>query len=137
MAGSFSLDVSRWVDGTEARMDLVVRKICLDLFTRVILRSPVDTGRFRGNWQISIGDVPDGVLDLTDPSGSATISRTTAEAIGVRAGEEVFFVNNLPYGPALERGHSRQAPAGMVGVTLVEFQQVVEKAANEAQRERR
>jgi hypothetical protein len=128
MAG-FSLDVSNWIAKAGKRADLVLRKVALDLFTRVIMRSPVDTGRFRGNWQVAIGSVPDGVLDLDDKSGTATISAASATAAGVKAGEIIYLVNNLPYGPSLERGHSQQAPTGMVGITVAEFQAAVGSAA--------
>jgi hypothetical protein len=37
-------------------------------------------------------------------------------------------VNNLPYGIALEYGHSKQAPSGMIRVTLARFQQIVDEA---------
>ena len=115
---------TQWATKTERKMDLAVRKIALELFSRVILKSPVDTGRFRANWQVSIGSVPDGTLELTDASGTATISKATARTAGVKAGDVIFLVNNLPYAQRLEDGYSGQAPAGMVGLTVQEFQQI-------------
>lgn len=132
---SFSLDISKWVEKAQGRIDLVVRKISLDLFSRVILRSPVDTGRFRGNWSVAIGSVPDGVLELNDKSGSATVSKATAAVANVKAGDVIYLVNNLPYGPRLEYGWSKQAPAGMVRVTIQEFGGAVADAVNGAKSE--
>ncbi|MAM60861.1 HK97 gp10 family phage protein [uncultured Maritimibacter sp.] len=106
---------------------MLVQKVALEMFSKVIMRSPVDTGRFRGNWQVGIGNVPAGTLDLNDGSGTATVNRATAEAMGVKAGDTISLVNNLPYGPRLEDGWSGQAPAGMVGLTVQEFQAVVRK----------
>jgi hypothetical protein len=37
-------------------------------------------------------------------------------------------VNNLPYAVPLEYGHSKQAPGGMVRITLARFQQIVDEA---------
>ncbi|WP_256203847.1 MULTISPECIES: hypothetical protein [unclassified Pseudomonas] len=37
-------------------------------------------------------------------------------------------MNNLPYAIPLEYGHSTQAPAGMVRVTLANFQHIVDEA---------
>jgi hypothetical protein len=48
MAAQFTLQVSNWVKKADARLDGVVRKIALEMFSRVILRSPVQTGRFPG-----------------------------------------------------------------------------------------
>jgi hypothetical protein len=129
--GRFAIDVERWVEKAKGRVDIVARKIALDMFSRVILRSPVHTGRFRGNWQVKIGDIPDGVLELTDKDGSATISRAQAVILGLQAGDVIYLVNNLPYARPLENGWSKQAPAGMVGVTVEEFNAVVDRQARE------
>ena len=34
----------------------------------------------------------------------------------------IWIQNNAPYGPALEDGHSGQAPSGMVAVTFAELE---------------
>jgi hypothetical protein len=47
------------------------------------------------------------------------------------AGEVHYIQNSLPYMQALEDGHSTQAPAGIVAVTEVEFQDYVQKAIGE------
>jgi len=132
--GNFTLDIQKFVDKANGNIDLVIKKIALDLFRRVIMKSPVDTGRFKGNWQIAIGAIPSGTLDLTDPSGSATISRVTATALGLKAGDVITLVNNLSYANRLEYGYSKQAPAGMVRTTVQEYPQVVTMAANEVNR---
>ncbi|GAA6162573.1 hypothetical protein NBRC116590_02770 [Pelagimonas sp. KU-00592-HH] len=108
-------------------MELAIRKIALEMFSRVVLRSPVDTGRFRGNWQVAIGSVPTGTLDLDDKSGQATLGKVQAAALGLQVGDTITLVNNLPYGPRLENGHSGQAPNGMVGLTVQEFHSVVQE----------
>jgi hypothetical protein len=131
MASKFELDIQRYVDKANGRIDLVVRKISLDLFRRVVMKSPVDTGRFKGNWQVQIGAVPGGTLKLDDKDGTATIARVTAETLKLKAGEVIYLVNNLEYARALEYGHSKQAPSGMVRITVAEFPQVVNKAAGE------
>lgn len=129
--GNFELDIQRFVDRAKGNVDLVLRKIALDLFKRVIMKSPVDTGRFKGNWQVAIGSIPAGVLAIDDKTGSATISKMTAAVLGLKAGQVIYLVNNLEYARPLEYGHSKQAPAGVVRTTLQEFPQVVAKAANE------
>lgn len=129
--GNFELDIQRFVDRAKGNIDLVIRKIALDLFKRVIMKSPVDTGRFKGNWQVAIGSIPAGVLAIDDKSGTATISKMTAAVLGLKAGQVIYLVNNLEYARPLEYGQSKQAPAGVVRITLQEFPQVVSKAVNE------
>lgn len=132
MGDTFVLDIQRFVNAANGKLDLVVRKVALELFSRVISKSPVDTGRFKGNWQVAIGSIPSGTLDLTDKSGSATISKVTAAALGLKAGDIISLVNNLSYAQGLEFGRSKQAPSGMVRTTVLEFGGVVTQAANEA-----
>ena len=125
--GSFADQVKAWERKTAAKMDLAVRKIAIEMFKRIILKSPVDTGRFRGNWQLAIGSVPNGTLELDDKTGTATIAKGAATALGFNAGETIFFANNLPYARRLEEGYSQQAPNGMVALTIQEFQSVVSR----------
>lgn len=127
--GSFELDIQRFVDRAKGNIDLVVRKVALDMFKRVILKSPVDTGRFRGNWQVAIGSIPAGTLEINDKAGTATIAKVTAATLQLKAGQVITLVNNLAYARALEYGHSKQAPNGMVRLTVTEFGAVVNKAA--------
>lgn len=129
--GSFAQQLASFEEKTSGKMDMAVRKIALELFSRVILKSPVDTGRFRGNWQVSIGSIPDGTLEVDDKSGSATVSKATAATMGVKAGDVIYLANNLPYGPRLEAGYSGQAPAGMVALSVQEFQQIVRQVGIE------
>lgn len=86
-------------------------------------------GRFRGNWQFSIGTPADGTLDRADASGGATLAKLKLQVESFTAGQFAYIVNNLPYAIPLEYGHSTQAPSGMVRVTLARFQQIVAAAA--------
>jgi hypothetical protein len=126
---TFTLDISRFVEKAKGNVDQVVRKIALTVFQRVIMKSPVDTGRFRGNWQVAIGTMPSGVLAGVDKSGGATIQRVAATALNMKAGEVIYLMNNLAYARALEYGHSKQAPNGMVRITVAEFQSIVNRVA--------
>lgn len=85
-------------------------------------------GRFRGNWQFSIDTPADGVLDQVDRSGNVSIAVLKAQVEALTIGQTAYIVNNLPYGIALEYGHSKQAPSGMIRVTLARFQQIVDEA---------
>jgi hypothetical protein len=130
----FSEQVAAWSQKTEAKLELAVRKIALDAFREVIMMSPVDTGRFRGNWQVAIGTIPTGTMELEDKAGTATVSKVQAEAMGLKAGQVIYLVNNLPYAAALENGHSNQAPAGMVRLTVQRWKPIVEAVARELNR---
>jgi hypothetical protein len=142
---SFADDIRNFERRTIRKLDQVQRKVVLELFTRVIYKTPVDTGRARANWQVSIGSMPTGTIKINDANGSATVSRATAAAAGFSAGDVIFLTNNLPYirrleeggygdGPKTVGGFSRQAPAGMVALTVQEFQAVVNQVGIEVSR---
>lgn len=128
---SFSLQIEKWTEETQKRVTLAVRRIALDVFERIILKSPVDTGRFRGNWQVQIGSIPTGTLEIDDKSGQVTLAKAQAEVLGVKAGDTIYLINNLPYARRLEYGWSNQAPEGMVRTTVAEYQPIVDKVVRE------
>lgn len=84
-------------------------------------------GRFRSNWQLTTGAPAVGEIDEIESAGE-TIAKIVAGAGDLSAGEVAYIVNNLPYAIPLEYGHSTQAPAGMVRVTVADFQRLVEDA---------
>ncbi|MBK5343894.1 hypothetical protein JFU48_21195 [Pseudomonas sp. TH49] len=85
-------------------------------------------GRFRGNWQFSIGAPAEGELDQVDPAGGVTLAKIRLQVEQLTIGQTAYIVNNLPYAVPLEYGHSKQAPGGMVRITLARFQQIVDEA---------
>jgi len=124
-----TLDISTWVKKAKGNLDLVVTRVTLDVFGRVIKRSPVDTGRFRGNWQFSVGAPASGTLDNLDRSGTESVRKIASGIPKDAAGKVYYLVNNLAYARALENGHSGQAPHGMIGLTVMEFEQSIVKAS--------
>lgn len=121
-------------DNVNRKIGLAVRKIVLDMFSEVINMSPVDTGRFRGNWQVAVGDMPTGTVELLDPSGAIVTARVQVVSGEVQPGDTVWMVNNLPYAQRLEDGYSQQAPGGMVKLTVQKYQplatQIIRSIAN-------
>ena len=117
-------------------MDLAVRYLSLELLKRIVLRTPVDTGRLRANWQVDIGSAPDGVIENTDKRGNATIGRADAKLQAVQAGKSVFIVNNVSYARFVEEGTSKMPPAAMVGITVQEFRDALRVGTSRAKRER-
>ncbi|MEN5258630.1 hypothetical protein [Pseudomonas protegens] len=85
-------------------------------------------GRFRGNWQFSIDTPAEGVLDQVDPAGGVTLAKLRLQVGQLTVRQTAYIVNNLPYAVPLEYGHSKQAPGGMVRITLARFHQIVDEA---------
>lgn len=129
---TFGLDIARFVEKAKAAPEQVVRKVGLDLASRVVLRSPVDTGRFRANWNVAFGRVDTLTTPSTDKTGGKTIERVRVQLNGWQPGQDIYLTNSLPYAIPLEYGHSKkQAPLGMVRITVTEFQTFVNAAVAE------
>ena len=112
---TFEQQVRQFTIKTASKLGVVVRKTALDSFTGVVAMSPVDTGRFRGNWQPGIGAPPAGTLETLDPTGAVSIGAIEARVAEFKPGQSIFLANNLPYAERLEDGYSKQAPGGMGG----------------------
>lgn len=122
-------DLVTAIDNLSKFPEKVVRGTILGLAQKVIKRSPVDTGRFRNNWQSSIGNPSPGRTETVDPSGSRAISAAASVSKSLDMGQAFYLTNNLPYAMKLEYGYSAQAPNGMVRITAAEFQSEINKAA--------
>lgn len=144
--GSFEDDLRKFEAKTNRKLTQLGRKVALELFKRVIYKTPVDTGRARANWQVTIGAQASGTIAIDDTNGGATMSKATAASAGFKAGDTIYLTNNLPYirkleeggypdGPKTVGGFSRQAPAGMVALTVQEFAQVVNQISVEVSRQ--
>lgn len=104
--------------------DLVLpftKKVALDAFTRIVHRTPVDTGRARANWQISPGSPSLRDDAAANPDASSAVTNQVGELARAKPFETIWISNNLPYIEALEDGWSQQAPSGMVAITVREI----------------
>lgn len=130
----FALELRQLIEKAKASPAAVVRKATLDILTNVVDMSPVDTGRFKNNWNIAYG-APDLTVTInTDPNGSEVKSRALAASASYN-GQDVYITNNLPYAIPLEYGHSGQAPNGMVRVTVARWNEHIKKAIGEVSNE--
>lgn len=115
------------VAATKIRGDLnkFYRQVCLEVLKRIVLRTPVDTGRARGNWQLEIGRSASGVLSVEGSRGSMVdlaISSGITKLAQIPAFSLVHITNNVEYLYYLEYDRrSPQHPEGMVEITLTEM----------------
>ena len=130
----FSADIRRAVNQAGENMEQATRGALLELTSKVILRTPVDTGRARGNWQASINSPEQSTVAKASASGGSAIADAQS-AINAAPGNVYYLTNNLPYIQRLEfEVWSRQAPNGMVRISLREMGIVFEQEAAEVRR---
>ncbi|BBP71123.1 hypothetical protein PHLH6_31270 [Pseudomonas sp. Seg1] len=118
MAGGWSTSPVLFADVVEENITRRVRVIALAMLSEVVLRSPVDTGRFRGSHVISIGAPVYVQPAKFDRNGGGTINAGASALTGLEPFTQVFLQTNLPYAEKLEQGHSKQAPAGVYSVAF-------------------
>lgn len=123
---TFALNLAKQIKAANDKAESIVKVTMIELFSRVIQKSPVDTGRFRANWNCSIGSPDLSTSQEIDHSGSGAISKATSTVVSYTLnGQSVFLTNNLPYADRLENGWSKQAPNGMVRLSVMEIQNSV------------
>lgn len=140
---SFSLDLRKFAEKTSNKGDLVVRKIVFDLSDSLVMKTPVGDadywinkappgyvgGRARGNWQYGL-NAPNLSQGGIDKTGDTTIGNVISRVPKKAAGNMHYITNTLVYIKRLEEGWSkRQAPRGMIRITVAEFRPIVEQAA--------
>lgn len=86
-------------------------------------------GRMRGSWQVTINAPSTNDPNRIDPSGGQAIAAAAAAVASAKAGPPIFIVSNVPYAIPIENGHSKQAPTGVVKITAMEFQGIVDQQA--------
>lgn len=112
---------------TPQELDRMLSRTALAVDQVAVLETPVDTGRARVNWRVSVGqeseEEPREPIQ-SGPEGSA--ARKTANAQkAINSGRNVinrsqlafspiFISNNVAYIERLEAGSSAQAPQGML-----------------------
>ena len=99
------------------------KALALKLLAGVVNKTPVDTGRARGNWQLEIGQIPEGELDARSAAEVTTEAEKRLADLGFA--QVVWIANNLEYVTFLEDGSSTQAPEGMLSVTLQELREEI------------
>lgn len=112
--GTFADTVRQFTLKAKDNLDKQTRAITLELFSSVITSSPVGNstlwkhpapkgyvgGRFRANWNTSVGIPDESTTQTLDPSGSLAINGVLQNMGG--AGKVTFMANALPYGERLE-----------------------------------
>lgn len=129
--GTFSDQLAKFAATSQEQANRIAGQVLIDLGESVVDLSPVASGAFKANWQVGIGSVPSPSNNAPDPSASSVkqaLHTVANEGIG---GKTVYVVNQKPYARRLEYGWSKQAPAGFVGVTVVNFQGIVLRAVGE------
>jgi hypothetical protein len=112
-------------DNVPREVGKVVRLTALAVDQTVVMATPVDTGRARSNWIVSVDKPVDAVIEpyvaLPKGKGAGKLGETGNAQAAMNQGQEVIatrepeqsicITNNVEYITALNDGSSAQAPA--------------------------
>jgi len=107
-----------------------LRMTVIKVWGRIIVDTPIDDGRARGNWFINT-KVTDETGGANKNKGSIYVQSSTPKNL-LAKGTKLYLFNNLPYIHKLEyggygdgketvNGFSKQAPKGMVRKNLLKW----------------
>lgn len=126
----FKEDFAKMMKRAAGREDELIRATALGLGAAMVTKSPVDTGRFKGNWQYGANAVNVTTSSAEDKTGASSIGRISAGLSTWTRGSKIYITNSLPYAKRLEYdAWSNQATAGMVRISVMEFKSMVRATA--------
>ena len=126
---TFTLDLQKFEDAIPLDIATFMQKTVFTIYNGVTLKSPVDTGRFKGNWNVSLGAPNYSTIKTatSTPLGASASKSIVSELLKIDGTKPVYISNGLPYAARLESGYSTQAPFGMVDITLTEYKAFLAK----------
>lgn len=114
-------------DRMEKQYAGAVIKMALDIDRRIVNMTPVDTGRAKINWIVSVGVADTRQFPAPSSAGMADkVATSQAESVLARnrIPDKIIIQNNLPYIQRLNDGWSLQAPPAYI---QAEIQSVAER----------
>lgn len=124
-AADFSKALMSVASTATENMEKVIRVSIVELYTSLVLKTPVDTGRAKASWTISTtGEAPPSPIkgDYAEGEIADIVVGHVSDFKITIADNTVSIINNLDYMEYLEDGTSQQAPYGMVALSLAEFE---------------
>ena len=101
----FNLSMEKFAEKTLDKLEVGFKKVAFGLSEDIIMATPVDSGRARGNWFPEINTFSNQEdLKADDKKGSKAISKTKAKVRALKLGQTFTLTNNLPYIEKLEYG---------------------------------
>ncbi len=119
----------------KSNTSLLVRRCATVVIEELAVRTPIDSGRAKSNWIVTLNSPTVariephhfGVLGSTAPQTIKTVQARAAIVINrFKIGDTVIIQNNLDYIVDLEKGSSKQSPAGFIHQSLARIPIVVQ-----------
>lgn len=119
---AFSLAVDKWAAKVSVDVKKFTKLVAFQVHDRIVMRTPVDTGRARASWTIVAGSNPDTSVQPESFEGGAAagIALAKSKQSSVPDSNTYVIANSLPYIERLENGWSKQSPTGFVRLGIAD-----------------
>lgn len=87
-----------------------MKSISLKVLASVVKKTPVDTGMAKNSWNLSEGKI------------DTSLNNKVRDEISGK--KDIYLTNSVDYIMKLENGYSKQAPKGMVALTVNELKRL-------------
>ena len=125
MKDTLSNLVSKYKNDNVSKMRLALSAISVKTSTR----TPVRTGSLRASWTANNGKPKANNVDINSSNPFADRNDLTGVINSIQPGDTYSFANGQPYVIPIEyEGHSAQAPTGMLGISVAEWQSIVNES---------
>ena len=126
---SFGKQIRQYAEKQKKNVKDVAVKSLVDLSASVIVKTPVLDGILANSWIGSVGEPSQEVATSGDNSGQ--LERVEL-AVNASIGGLFYLVNNQPYAHRIEfEGYSEKAPAGMLRISIENYQQYLDNAISQ------
>jgi hypothetical protein len=150
MADDFAAKVKAFRDKALGNVTAVVHDATIGITAALVERTPVDITPLRANWNFGAGTRPYSIDETAkdeSAGGADTVAELAAQILESPVGGITYVNNAMPYMPTIEyglypnppkrptgktvNGFSTQAPAGVIGVTAIGWEEEFVKPAIE------
>lgn len=129
MANSLSAAIKATVSELEMiKQDLIIsyQVTLYEIGKLLVFHTPIDTGRASSNWNVSSGQETEKERDPNDSGvkGELSIEAMSYQVKDLHEHLEALFYNPVEYLIDLDRGFSKQAPAGITQITANQIEKI-------------
>lgn len=114
----FSKELEKLSKRVDKSLKATIKDYSLNLLSNLYKISPVDTGLYRSNHNISISRRDYNTNNIENKTSVLAKGAIDFKPFNLLTTKAIYIQNNVDYSEKLENGGSRQAPSGIYGQVL-------------------
>jgi len=130
-SNDFGKNLGKYAMMKGQKVERTIRAFTLEILKGVVMDTPVDTGRLKGNWQVSSGTPIFTEIDRTDQTKKGSMGAEAAKemANNINPLGVTYMTNNLPYAKVInDEGGKGGVNAGFVEKNMARVERNMREA---------